>query len=129
MSIDFLLELERSVDNGKQVYACPGIARNQWVLAKSIEELRKMAKRVADSQKMTVKIVRIVSKGEAVAGDLYLVPTTIGEPGPRGEPSIQWRPVETKEAAEMMRDVRHGPSPYFAMQEEESVDPGAPVPM
>jgi hypothetical protein len=67
----------------------------------------------------------LISKADAIAGDLFLVPTQIGDPGPRGEPQIQWSTVETKEAAEMMRDVKHGPSPFFGMQVEETVPPTA----
>jgi hypothetical protein len=66
--------------------------------------------------------VRLVSKHEAITGDLFLVPTKIGDPGPRGEAQIEWSTVETKEAAEMMRDVRHGPSPFFAMQVEQKIE-------
>lgn len=127
MSIDFLMDLERVIDNGKEVYACPGVSRNQWIIGKPLEELRKSAKRTADHKKLPVNIVRLISKGDAIAGDLYLVPTTIGEPGARGEPQIQWSTVETREAAEMMRDVKHGPSPFFGMQVEESVAPSHPV--
>ena len=123
MSIDFLFELERAIDSGREVFACPGIGRNQWVIGKSVDELRRTAKRAADSRKMAVNIVRLINKNEAIAGDMFLVPTSISEPGTRGEPQIEWKPVETKEAAEMMRDVRRGPSPFFAMQVEEVVAP------
>jgi hypothetical protein len=116
MSIDFLIDLEREIDNGKVIYACQGTGRNQWLISKSIDELRKLAKRAADGRKLGVNIVRLISKHDAVTGDLFLVPITIDEPGNRGEPQIKWSTVETKEAAEMMRDVRRGPSPYFGMQ-------------
>lgn len=125
MSIDWLLDLERGIDGGKEIFACPGPGRNQWIMARSIDELRKHAQRAADTKKMPVTIVRVISKNDAVAGDLFLVPTSIGEPGARGEPQIQWSPVETKEAAEMMRDVRKGPSPIFGMQVQETVNPAA----
>ena len=46
------------------------------------------------------------SRPTEIAGVLYLVPTEIGEPGCRGEPNIKWACVDTKEAAEIMRDVR-----------------------
>lgn len=123
MSIDYLIDLEREIDNGKTIYATPGTGRNQWIISKSIEELRKQAKRAADSKKMAVNIVRLAMKHDALPGDLFLVPTQIEEPGSRGEAVIRWSTVETKEAAEMMRDVRRGPSPYFAMQVEETVEP------
>lgn len=124
MSIDWLLDLERDIENGRDIFACPGPGRNQWVIGRSIEELRKVAKRTAETTKLPTNIVRVVHKNEAVAGDLFLVPTNIGEPGTRGEPQIQWKTIETKEAAEMMRDVRKGPSPYFAMQVQETIDVG-----
>lgn len=123
MSIDWLWDLERAIESGKVYFACQTIGRNQWAIGKSIEELKKIAKRAATHRKLPVDIVRIVSPHETVAGDLYLVPTEIGDPGHRGEPNIKWSCVETKEAAEMMRDVRKGPSPIFGTQVEETVDP------
>jgi hypothetical protein len=123
MSIDFLNDLERALENGRDIFACPGTGRNQWRLGKSIDELRKDAQRAADSRKMDVQIVRLILKSEATSGDLFLVPTSIDEAGPRGEPNIRWSTVDTKEAAEMMRDVRQGPCPFFAMQVEESFTP------
>jgi hypothetical protein len=123
MSIDFLNDLERALENGREIFACPGTGRNQWRLGKSIDELRRDAQRAADSRKMDVQIVRLILKNEATSGDLFLVPTSIDEAGPRGEPNIKWSTVDTKEAAEMMRDVRQGPCPFFAMQVEESIAP------
>jgi len=123
MSIDFLFELERAIEAGKEVFACPGLGRNQWIIGRSVEELRKVAKRAADSRRMAVNIVRLIAKNETITGDLYLVPINIGDPGARGEPSIQWSTVETREAAELMKDVRKGPPPYFGMQIEEVVEP------
>lgn len=123
MSIDWLFELERNIDGGKEIYACPSVGRNQWVFGKTIEELRKMAQRAADTKKMPVNIVRVVSKHETLPGDLFLVPTEIGEPGTRGEPQIQWSPMETREAAENLRDVRKGPSPFFGIQIQETIKP------
>jgi len=125
MSIDFLFDLERDIDGGKEYFAVPGVGRNQWSISKSVEELRKFAKRTADHKKTPVQIVRLIPKSDAVAGNLFLVPTRIGEPGARGEPQIEWSPIETKEAAEVMRDVRHGPSPFFGMQVEETINPTA----
>ena len=123
MSIDWLLDLERDIENGKDIFGAPSPSRNQWVIGKSMDELKKTAKRSADSKKLPVNIIKVISKHDTVAGDMYLVPTTIGEPGPKGEPNISWAIVETKEAAEMMRDVKRGPSPFFGMQVTETVDP------
>lgn len=123
MSIDWLFELERGLDAGREYFACPGPGRNQWVISKVKEDLSRTAQRAADLKKIPVNIVRLIPKTDAVAGDLFLVPTAIGEAGPRGEPAIEWKAVETREAAEMMRDVRHGPSPFFGMQIEQTIQP------
>lgn len=122
MSIDWIYDLEREVDSGKEIFACPSVQRNQWVIGKPVEELKKLAKRTADHKKMAVHVVRLISKQDAIAGDMFLVPTNIGEPGSRGEPQIQWSTVETKDAAEMMRDVKHGPAPFFGMQIVETIE-------
>ena len=126
MSIDWLWELERAIDSGKIIYACPSVGRNQWIIGRPLDELRKAAKRSVENRKIACNIVRLIPKSDAIAGNLFLVPVVIGEPGSRGEPQIQWSTVETKDAAEMMRDVRHGPAPFFGMQVEETVD--APTP-
>ena len=47
--------------------------RNQWAIARSADELRKVAKRAASQRKLAVDIVRLVSPHE-IAGVLYLVP-------------------------------------------------------
>ena len=122
MSIDWLYEIERGIDNGKVIFATQGAGRNQWVIGKPLEELRKVAQRAASHKKMPVDIVRVVSRHDAITGDQFLVPTQIGDSGPRGEPTVQWTVVDTKDAAEMMRDVRQGPSPFFGLQVEESVE-------
>ena len=123
MSIDWLFDLERDIDNGKDIFACAGVSRNQWVIGKPMEELKKVAKRAADNKKLPIHIVRLISKHDAVSGDLFLCPVKIGDPGNRGEPQIEWSTVDTKEAAEMMRDVRHGPAPFFGMQIQDTVQP------
>ena len=125
MSIDWLLDLERDIENGKEILAAPSPSRNQWLIGRPLDELRKVAKRTADTKKLAVSVVKLVSKHDTVVGDLFLVPTNIGDPGPKGEPQISWSTVETKEAAEMMRDVKRGPSPFFGMQVQENVDPSA----
>lgn len=123
MSIDFLQDLERAVENGKEMFATPNIGRNQWMISENDAEVEKIAIRAANNRKMSVNLVRLVSKLDAVVGNSYLVPTKIGEPGPRGESVIEWSVVETREAAEMMRDLRRGPAPYFAMQVEKVIEP------
>jgi hypothetical protein len=122
MSIDWLQDLERAIDNGREIFACPGVGRNQWVIGKPVDELLKLAKRAADSKKLPQQVVRLISRHDTAAGDMYLVPVQIDEPGARNEPNIKWNVVETKEAAEMMRDVKHGPCPFFGMQVQQTVN-------
>lgn len=123
MSIDWLFDLEREIDNGKEIYACPGMAQNEWVVGRPVDDLKKIAKRVVEAKKIAVNIVRLINKHDTLTGDLYLVPTKIDNEGPRGEPQVRWSIVDTREAGEMMRDVRHGPAPYFGMQVLESLEP------
>jgi hypothetical protein len=123
MSIDWLFELERAIDSGREMFACPGLGKNQWVVSKTLDELQKIARRAADQKKIPVNIVRIIPKQDAVAGDLFLVPVSVGDPGARGEPQVEWKVFDTKEAAEMMRDVRQGPAPFFGAQIQETMNP------
>lgn len=123
MSIDWLFELERAIDAGKEIFACPGLKQGEWVITRTAADLKKTAQRVVDQRKMAVHIVRMLNCHDAVAGDTFLVPVKIDQPGPRNEPHITWSNVETKEAAEMLRDVRHGPSPFFAIQVQETIEP------
>jgi hypothetical protein len=123
MSIDWLYELERAIENGQEIFATQSVGRSNWVIGKSIDELKKSAQRAANHKKLAVSIARLIPQDDTIAGDLFLVPINIGDPGTRGEPNIKWSAVDTKEAAEMMRDVRHGPSPCFGMQIEETLEP------
>lgn len=125
MSIDYLLDLDREINFGKDYFACPGPGRNQWIISRSMDELRTVAKRAANLKKLAVSVVRLTTPHEAVAGENFLVPVRIEEAGARGEPQIQWSTVETREAAELMRDLRRGGSPYFAMQVQEEIEPDA----
>lgn len=59
MSIEWLYELERAVEDGDDVFACPGMGKDQWQVARSIEELRPLAKQAAVSKQLPVYIVRL----------------------------------------------------------------------
>ena len=123
MSIDYLYDIERDVDSGKDMYACPGLGKNQWVISRSIDELKKVARRTAEHRKTGVTIVRLIPKSDTIMGNNFLVPIRIGDPGVRGEPQIEWATIETKEAADNMKDVRRGPAPFFGMQVEDTIEP------
>jgi hypothetical protein len=123
MSIEFINDLERDLELGREIWCCPGVGQKQWVFSKEgIESLRKVAQRSANGTKMQVQIGRLAPR-YAVSSNTLLVPTSIGDPGPRGEPMIKWALVESKEAAEMLRDIRYGPAPFFIFEVEDTVDP------
>ncbi len=123
MSLDYLEDLSAQVDRGKTYFACPGTQASEWHFAEEVERLKVLAQRAANSRKMEVSIYRIVNMMDTVTGDSFLVVRKILEPGPRGEPHIQWTVVDTREAAEMLRDVSQGPTPYFGATVELSVKP------
>lgn len=123
MSIDWLRDLERDIMYGKDFYATPAMGRNQWVISQDKNSLHNIAERTAAHKKIPVDIVRLVLPSEAVSGETFLVPVKIGAQGARGEVQIEWVAVETREASELMRDLRFGESPYFGMQKEETIVP------
>jgi hypothetical protein len=123
MSIDWLFHLEKSLEFGKEFYACQGTGKNQWIISKDKEQLKEQAQAIAKQKGMPVSIYQLRTKSEGVQGCFYLVPLRIEESGPKGEPMVLWSLVETKDAAEMIRDLRFGPSPYFAAFEVETIKP------
>ena len=44
MSIDWLWDLERALENGKVYYACQTAGRNQWAIARSAERVKEGCK-------------------------------------------------------------------------------------
>jgi hypothetical protein len=123
MSIDYLEDVARGIDNGKEFYVVPGVQSNEWTLSEDIESLRKKAQRTADGRKFQVHIYRLVNKMDTVSDDSYLVVRKILEASATGVPKFQWSIVDTREAAEMMRDVSQGPTPYFGAIIEETFEP------
>ncbi|MFN8392653.1 MAG: hypothetical protein U0136_20335 [Bdellovibrionota bacterium] len=123
MSIDYLEDMEASVTNGRKKFACPGPNANEWHIADNVEDLRPKAQRTADARRFQTHIYRLINRMETVTGDSYLVVRKILEPGPRGEPHFQWSVVDTREAAEMLRDVSQGPTPFFGAVVEETFNP------
>ena len=123
MSIDWLQDLEREIARGEMFFASPSMGRSNWSISKSLEALEGIAQRVADHKKIEVSILRLMHSEDALPGSLFLVPTTIGQPGPSGEPNIKWATVETKKAAFDLRELRFGPSPFFSTAIEKAVRP------
>lgn len=123
MSIDWLYDLEKSLELGREFFACPGFGRNQWVISKDKEALLTQAQAVANQKGIPTSVYKLATKNEVSLGCFFLVPTRIEDAGPRGEPQILWSLVETKDAAELVRDLRFGASPYFVAIEIASVNP------
>ena len=123
MSLDYLEDLKAQVDRGKAFFAAPGANTNQWKISEDPEELKGLAQRAANQRKFEQSVYQLVSQSEVGAGGSYLVCKKIMEPGPRGEPHLEWMLVDTKDAAEMLRDVSHGPSPYFGTLVIETFQP------
>ena len=123
MSIDWLQDLEREITRGEMFFASPSMGRSNWSISKSLEALEGIAQRVADHKKIDVTILRLMHADDALPGSLFLVPTTISEQGPSGEPNIKWATVETKKAAFDLRELRYGPAPFFSTTEEKAIAP------
>lgn len=126
MSIDYLEDLERLIDNGREIFVSPGVQSSEWELSSDIEPLRRKAQRTANANKFSVHIYKLISKGDIISDDSFLVVRKILEPSPRGEPRFQWGIVDTKEAAEMLRDVSQGPTPFFGATIFETYKPENP---
>jgi hypothetical protein len=123
MSIDYLEDLEQIVDNGKEIFVSPGMQSSDWELSSDIDNLRKKAQRTANALKFQVNIYKLINKGDIVSDDCFIVVRKILDPSARGEPRFQWGIVDTKEAAEMLRDVSQGPTPYFGATIYETFKP------
>jgi hypothetical protein len=123
MSIDYLEDLERAVNNGKDLFVCPGVQSSEWEISSNVEQLEKKAQRTANALKFQCHIYKIINAGDALSDDSYLVVRKILDPSAKGEPRFQWSIVDTKEASEMMRDVSQGPSPYFGASIYQTFEP------
>ena len=100
---------------------CQGIRGAHWVVGKPLEELKRLAARVAEHTKSSVVIYRLAAKENAAERSTFLVTTYNGEPDGRGGSEIKWSAVEGRQGAKLMRDIWYGPSHYFALDEVEIV--------
>lgn len=123
MSVDFLSDIEQSLDRGTVLFACPSANSGEWILSKVLDDLRPKAQRAANSKKHELHIYRIVNAMDAVTGDSFLVVRKFLEPQTDGTPRMHWALVDTREASEVIRDVSQGPSPYFGAVIEETYKP------
>lgn len=123
MGMEFLEGIAEVVENGGGYFACPGTQSGEWFLSKSADELSSRAQRTANSTHQAVSVLQLISATEVSGESSFLVAKKILELGPKGEPRIQWALVGTRDAAELVRDVSQGPTPYFGTVVESTYKP------
>lgn len=119
MSMEYLEQLEVDINSGLPYYACPGSGANEWFISTDVEKCRQRAQRTANANRFDAIIYRLVNKMDTTTGDAFLAVRKILEVSSRGEPNIRWMLVDTREAAELLRDVSQGPTPYFGLVVDE----------
>lgn len=123
MVIDNLSALEELINMGTAVFACREGRTGQWVLGMSAAELLPKATAFAATHHVDAPIYRLVPASETMAGQPFLFVKKVEDRGPLVSPQFHWSVVDTKEGAEMLRDVSIGPSPYFGTVTESVVAP------
>jgi hypothetical protein len=123
MSAECLEDLERDVELGNEVFACPQDGRNHWSFHRDQDALCKKARDVARARGVKVSVLRLIPTSDVVPGDCYLVPRTICGRDIPVLSQIEWALVESREAAELLRAVRNGPAPYFGARVEYTASP------
>ena len=117
-------EMEQSVLAGRTLYAVPGLTVGKWDIASDREVLMSRVQLNANSRGEEVPIFRLVSPDEAGDGDSFLFVRRILESNsPRVPYLLQWALTDTREAAELLRDVSSGQTPYFAVTVDTSCQP------
>lgn len=107
------------------VYACPAPGKNKWQFAKQAEELRPIAKRTARSLGIPVTIFRVLNgAAREVQPETFLIVRRVVGIQNNGEKDIEWAMVDTEQAANTLRDVSFGPTPYLPLRSEETLSPG-----
>lgn len=123
MSMNYLEQLELEVLNGVVYFACECSANNEWFISEDLTRCRERAQRTANQRRLDIVVYRLVPRSDASPGDVYLAVRRILEPNAKGEPNIRWVIVDTKDAAELCRDVSLGTSPYFGAVVEDVLSP------
>ena len=123
MSLEYLEDLEKAIEHGREYFACPGKNSHEWHISNEPESLNDRCQRTANMRKFPQHVYQLVNVNDAGAGDSYLICKKLLDAGPRGEANLHWMLVDTKDAAEMLRDVSQGPSPYFGAVPIAKFDP------
>jgi hypothetical protein len=120
MSIDYFEELFQVVEQGADVFACPTANPQEWDFSTNIHTLRKKAQRGATVRHIPLSIYRLVSVSATDASG-FLIIRRILKTTLTGVPPFHCSIVETRDAAELPRDVSQGPTPYFGVVVEETL--------
>lgn len=123
MPLIYLEILEDSISRGKSFFACQGAALHEWYLGSSLDEMRLKAQLAAAARQVPVSLFRLVSRVDVGEDGPFLIVRNTLHPDPRGEPILRWSLVGSVQAAELLRDVTDGPTPYFGVVIEETIDP------
>jgi hypothetical protein len=92
-------------------------------MSMSIDEVRAKAKRTANIRGLPSHVFKLLNKMDTAPEESFLVVRKILEPGPQGNPRFLWSIVDTRDAAEVLRDVSQGPTPYFGLTIIETCNP------
>ena len=123
MSLDYLEDLLAAIDSGREYYACQGQNANQWHIATSIKDLLPKAQRAANIKKYPVSVYRMSNGQTASNVEAFLVVKKIIATSTQSDPHLEWVLVDTRQAAETVRDITFGPSPFYGLLLEEVIKP------
>ena len=122
MFFEFLERLDRQILSDENVYACQGFGTYQWYIEQDLDEMIEKAQATANVKKYPITIYR-VSRGEDInPSESYLVVKRVIM-SVVGDFMYEWVQVDTREAAELVRDVTHGATPFFGLVTETIVKP------
>ncbi|MCC6932679.1 MAG: hypothetical protein IT292_05440 [Deltaproteobacteria bacterium] len=124
MSLEYLEDLISAIDSGREYFACQGQNTHQWYISTSVDALREKAQRAANFKRYAIKIYRMSNGSTGTATvESYLVAKKIIPTSTSADPHMEWVLVDTRQAAEVVRDISFGPSPFFGLIEEEVLRP------
>ncbi|MDR2337169.1 MAG: hypothetical protein LBE20_00785 [Deltaproteobacteria bacterium] len=122
MYFDYLEELELRIESGDVIYACQGQGTHQWHIGESLEDVSNKAQLVANLKKYPMPVYQLISGSEATPESYLVVKkvvlSSVGDPQ-----RYDWVQVDTRQAAELVRDVAHGATPFFGLITESTIKP------